>query len=150
MSDKLDSRVFNIDRYDALVAETFDKIVSLGKLKGAEYAGDSDRLANFRRGARNEGVDYRLIWKIYIGKHWDAIAQYVRDCVEGRQARVRLESLEGRVDDMIVYLLLFKAILQENENPPQERKTFDQQYRTGPEGQKQVYSLSNDSWENVK
>lgn len=99
-------------RYNVLVDRTIDIIRELSTLKGGEYAGDDDRLANFRRNAADLGVPMEVIWRVYAAKHWDAIGQYVRDLTTGKE-RVRLEKLSGRVDDLIVYLLLFKAMLDE-------------------------------------
>lgn len=106
------SKVFPHKRYDEIVNQTMLEITKLGKLKGGEYAGDDDRLANFRRNAANLGVNMETVWAVYAGKHWDAIMQYVKDRQAGK-TRERLESLEGRVDDLIVYALLFKAMLDE-------------------------------------
>lgn len=103
---------FGNERWDALIHATFSNIVDLAKAKGGEYAGDADRLANFRRNALALGVSQELVWAVYAGKHWDAIQQYIKDLQAGR-TRVRAEPLEGRVDDLITYLLLFKAILTE-------------------------------------
>ena len=105
-------KIFSISRYDQIVKETVDKIVELGVKKGGEYAGDVDRLANFRRNGDAAGVPMELIWRIYVSKHWDAIMQYERDLRTGK-TRPRMEGLDGRVDDIIVYLLLFKAMLLE-------------------------------------
>lgn len=109
MTDKL---TFSIAEYNEMVDETFAEIKKLGELKGGEYAGDVDRLANFRRNAEAAGTTMELIWRIYVAKHWDAIMQYEADLRSGK-TRVRLESLEGRVDDIIVYMLLFKAMIRE-------------------------------------
>lgn len=103
---------YSHERYDNLVAETFKKIVELGKLKGAEYAGDDDRLLNFRRNGEKFGLPMEVVWAVYVNKHLDAIMQYVSDMQDGR-SRKRLETLSGRVDDVIVYMLLFKAMLDE-------------------------------------
>lgn len=108
-----DSRIFPHDKYSQLMENTFQQLRDLSILKGGEYSGDTDRLANFRRNAAALGLDYRQIWAVYSAKHWDAIIQYVKDLAEGKQRR-RLEGLEGRCDDLIVYLLLFKAMLQES------------------------------------
>jgi hypothetical protein len=86
----------------------------LGTLKGGEYAGDLDRLANFRRNARDMGLPMETVWRVYIAKHWDAICQYILDIQNGK-TRSRLEPLEGRCDDMIVYLILFKCMLIERQ-----------------------------------
>lgn len=111
-----DFRKFSHTAWDAIVAESYDTIKSLSLHKGGEYAGDEDRLANFRRNAADCGTNMELVWRVYAGKHWDAISQYIQDLQKGKE-RHRLESLPGRADDLIVYLLLFKAILQERENP---------------------------------
>ena len=98
--------------YDHLLADTVDQIVSLSKHKGSEYAGDMDRLANFRRNGVDLDLPMEVIWRVYCAKHWDAVGQYIHDLQSGK-ARTRLEPIAGRVDDMIVYLILFKAMLVE-------------------------------------
>lgn len=98
--------------YDALVEATVINLRRLGKLKGGEYAGDDDRLANFRRNGEALGLPMEAIWHTYTAKHWDAVTQYVRDMVAGK-TRERLEPLSGRLDDIIVYCVLFKAMLEE-------------------------------------
>lgn len=111
-----DERIFDHGRYEELFKQTVVQMSELGNLKGGEYAGDVDRLANFRRNAEALGLDYRQIWAVYAGKHWDAIVQSVKDISTGTE-RARMESLAGRCDDLMVYLLLFKAMLQEQEGP---------------------------------
>ena len=54
------------------------------------------------------------IWAIYAAKHWDAIMQYCSDFNVGID-RPRMEPLSSRCDDLIVYLILFKAMLIERE-----------------------------------
>jgi hypothetical protein len=100
--------------YDKIVAETWDTINELGKKKGGEYAGDHDRLENFKRNGARLNLPKEIIWAVYAGKHWDAITQYCADVHAGKN-RSRMESLKGRCDDLIVYLILFKAMLQEQE-----------------------------------
>jgi len=131
---------FSHDRYNVLVKATFDKVTELSKLKGGEYSGDDDRLLNFRRLGVELGLPKETIWKVYVTKHWDAVSQYIKDLNTGK-TRPRLESLESRCDDLIVYLILFKAMLIEAQEPkpmngasPQERTTHQQQ------GQWQEYS----------
>lgn len=111
---KRDDRVFTHATYEKLVQQTIDNLVLLGQLKGGEYAGDGDRLANFRRNAEKNDVPYTTVWNIYASKHWDAIQQYILDVKQGK-TRQRLETLSGRCDDIIVYMILFKAILIEGD-----------------------------------
>lgn len=107
-----EAKVFSHAKWDRLIDDAFTEIRRLGELKGGEYSGDVDRLLNFRRNGTNLGLPMETVWAVYAGKHWDAVMQFIRDEREGKQ-RVRLEGIEGRVDDLLVYLLLFKAMLEE-------------------------------------
>lgn len=98
-----------------VMTRTFAESLRLYKLKGGEYAADNDALANFRRHAERIGVDLELIWYVYASKHWDAVTTYVQDLVHNR-TRERIESLEGRIDDIITYCVLLKCILEETNN----------------------------------
>lgn len=107
---------YSHERFALLVEQTVATIHKLSALKGGEYAGDDDRLANFRRNAAALGLPMETIWAIYCAKHWDAVMQYVKDLNSGKD-RVRLEPISGRLDDIIVYCILFKAMIDErNDN----------------------------------
>ena len=108
------SKQFKDADYNTLVDNTIKKIRELGILKGGEYAGDDDRLANFRRNGFDQDLPMETIWRVYAAKHWDAIGQYIKDVRNGTQ-RKRAEPIGGRVDDLIVYLLLFKAMVVEHD-----------------------------------
>jgi hypothetical protein len=105
-------RYFSHPEWEKLLANTIEDIRALATVKGGEYAGDSDRLANFREGARKLGLNMETIWAVYADKHWTSIFQYIQDLQIGKQ-RPRAEPMAGRADDMIVYLILFKAMLKE-------------------------------------
>lgn len=111
----VEQKKFSHERYQEIVNQTVEQINELSEKKGGEYAGDVDRLANFRRNANNLDLTMEDIWSVYAGKHWDAIQQYVKDVRSGKK-RERLESISGRADDMIVYLILFKAMVEERGN----------------------------------
>lgn len=106
---------FSHSDWEKLLNDTITKISILSKLKGGEYAGDVDRLANFRRNAAVLGLSMEQVWAVYAAKHWDAVMQYVKDRSTGVN-RDRLEPLEGRLDDLIVYCILMKAIVWEHQN----------------------------------
>jgi hypothetical protein len=103
---------YSQDRFDNLISTTLDALEKLIVQKGGEYSGDFDRLANFRRNAMDCGLLQEQIWRVYAAKHWDAIGQYIRD-LGTNTTRPRSEPISGRVDDLLVYLLLFKAMLDE-------------------------------------
>lgn len=106
---------YSHERYNKLVEDTFTEIKNLSALKGGEYAGDGDRLANFRRNGADQGLPMETIWRVYAAKHWDAIGQYCKDRLTGKD-RERLETIQGRADDLITYLILFKAMVDEHES----------------------------------
>lgn len=108
-----------------LIEETIKNIKYLETTKGGEYAGDDDRLANFRRNAESVGVSMEVIWRVYAGKHWDSISQYIKDIQSGKD-RPRSESMLGRFDDLIVYAILGKAIYIERERN-KSRDVFNQE-----------------------
>lgn len=101
-------------RWEALLARSIEQIRKLADQKGGEYAGDNDRLANFRRNGLRMDLPMEVIWGVYANKHWDAITQYIQDLKNGK-VRARMEPLAGRADDLIVYALLFKAMLEERD-----------------------------------
>lgn len=108
------NKIFSQEQWSVLLSSSTERIKSLAALKGGEYAGDLDRLANFRRNGESLGLPMETIWVVYAGKHWDALQQYVKDLQSGRE-RERVEPIDGRVDDLLVYLLLFKAMLLERQ-----------------------------------
>ena len=125
------SKQFKHAEYDALVDDTIKKIKELGVLKGGEYAGDDDRLANFRRNGFDQDLPMETIWRVYAAKHWDALGQYIKD-IRNNVARKRMESISGRVDDLIVYLLLFKAMIVERDRSFLKEKTAFDAYVPAP------------------
>jgi hypothetical protein len=104
--------MFSHERYNQIIEQTVQQIHMLGTVKGGEYAGDVDRLANFRRNGERLALPMESIWAVYAAKHWDAIQQFVQDLNTGKD-RPRAEPIDGRVDDLIVYLILFKCMLNE-------------------------------------
>ena len=111
-------RIFPHSTYNQIIESTVLEIRKLGDLKGGEYAGDKDRLANFRRNGNALGLRMETVWAVYAAKHWDALMQFIQDAEKGKD-RVRLEPIEGRVDDLLVYLILFKCMLAERSSAPE-------------------------------
>jgi len=69
--------------FDELVQANIRATADLLIAKGAEYAGDGDRLANFKRNAEKQGTTPLQIWKQYYGKHVDAVDTYFQRVNEG-------------------------------------------------------------------
>lgn len=102
----------NQSEFEALVESTFSACKNLLVVKGGEYAGRIDRLANFKRGANLTRCTSLQVALIYLSKHYDAVATYIEDSAEGK-GRARSEPIEGRLDDLINYCLLMKALIIE-------------------------------------
>lgn len=102
------------EEFERLVQATFAEMHQLLVVKGGEYAGSEDRLANFKRGAQLTGCTPLQVLLVYLSKHYDAFATYVRDDA-AKINRPRSESIKGRLDDMMNYCLLAKAAIVENE-----------------------------------
>lgn len=112
----MDEIKYTQEQWERLLEASIVEIRRLATLKGGEYAGDVDRLANFRRNAAKLELLPEQVWAVYAGKHWDAVQQYCLDLGKGRE-RPRAESIAGRLDDLIVYALLMKAMVEEREAP---------------------------------
>ena len=108
----MSNKTFTQGELNVIIEDTISAIKLLDKTKGGEYASQQDRLQNFRDNAASLDIDMQLVWRIFAGKHWDAITNFVKDTIS-KTERPRSEPIEGRVDDLIVYLILFKAILKD-------------------------------------
>lgn len=86
------------------------RVLRLLAVKEGEYSG-GERLGNFRRLSRALGLPMATVWAVYYAKHHDAILGYISDAQHGRD-RPRSESIQGRIDDAIAYLLLLHEILE--------------------------------------
>lgn len=97
-------------QFDKLVNETVETCKEIMVSKGGEYAHGEDRLDNFKRNAAEMGLTPEDVWMVYFRKHLDAITTYVKDVRVGT-VRPRSESIMGRYDDAINYLMLGKALI---------------------------------------
>ena len=85
---------------------TFDRLVDAArirqdgilKVKGHDYSGEVDRVANFKRVGGNLGITPATALAVYMHKHWDSIMTFVRE------GKVQSEPIVGRLDDMHNYL----------------------------------------------
>lgn len=79
--------------------------------KGAEYTGGSpDRLTNFRTAGAEIGIPMEKVLYTFVNKHWRAIQSYIKTgSVKSN------ESIQSRIMDVIVYMLLFSKMVKELE-----------------------------------
>lgn len=78
--------------------------------KGHDYrqGNDSDLIHNFRKVAEQVDEPMMKVWFTYFYKHYAALTTYIKN---GGQSES--EPIEGRISDMIVYLLLFREIVRQ-------------------------------------
>lgn len=117
----------NQQDFELVVKATMESIHKLLAVKGGEYAGSADRLANFKRGASRVGLTPKQVLWIYAAKHIDSIETYVRNDASGKDY-VLSEPIEGRLDDLINYCLLLKALVAEERMPVNSMEDYKQEY----------------------
>lgn len=107
--------------FDRIVQETVRDTAQLLITKGAEYADGIDRLANFKRGSQLTGTTSFQVALIYMSKHYDSICTFIRKDAENK-TQVLSEPIDGRLDDLINYCILLKALIREQQDikAPQE------------------------------
>jgi len=98
--------------FEALCKEIQRDTVDILVLKGREYAGSADRLANFRRNAALTGVEPLTILHVYMAKHWDSFSTFVRDNQKGEEGELS-EPIRGRLYDLINYAVLAIALIED-------------------------------------
>lgn len=122
----------NQHEFEGVIRQTMDSIQKLLAVKGGEYAGSHDRLANFKRGRDRTGAHvYQVLW-IYLSKHLDSVETFIKKTVRG-EPQALSEPIEGRLDDIINYCLLMKALIKEiqDANPVAEPVGNTDKYRSG-------------------
>ena len=110
-----------------LLDATYQSLVNLTASKGEEYSRDTDQLANFKRQAEELNATPEKILMVYLNKHLDSIKSFVKT------GKVHSEPIEGRIDDAILYLILLKGIVQDDQNrfcPPTGRTLSGQIHPT--------------------
>jgi hypothetical protein len=111
---QMQDEIYTQEEFEGQLKTVINNIQVLAKSKGAEYAHGGDRLDNFRRQATELGLPMEIIWRVYAGKHWDALTTYIND-LKTATSRKRSEPITGRIDDLIVYLILFRCMYDERE-----------------------------------
>lgn len=100
----------NSMRLNELIRMAEARKLALRMNKGQEYTrGDADVLANFKRVGSSMALDPLKVWWIYFHKHVDALANFVRTGTEASD-----EGIEGRIDDLQVYLDLGRGLVEEH------------------------------------
>lgn len=103
-------------QFQEIRQDFYEERTKILNLKGLEYADDRDRLGNFRRGFERAGVLPETVCFIYMQKHFDAIATYVRSWQAGHLSGHRpkmQESIRGRLMDLANYVEFLDALIKD-------------------------------------
>jgi hypothetical protein len=114
--------------FDKYQQQLIDQVVHMKATKGREYANSGSRFANFDRLAESLGLSNIQVGWVYATKHLDAIAQYCRT-----QETHSVESIEGRIVDAILYLMLIGGMIHEKTGNVQARVASDERLKFGME-----------------
>jgi predicted AAA+ superfamily ATPase len=96
----------------SLIEAIFNKVKSIHTEGQKEYAmNENNVFANFQRIANQTNIDQKMVLWIYLMKHIDGIASYIKGHKSQR------ENVRGRLTDAIVYLcILWGMIAKEDSN----------------------------------
>lgn len=88
--------------------EVFDELRELRKAGQLEYAGgEATAFGNFERLAVELDMTREAVLWVYAKKHADGIASWIRGHKSQR------EGVEGRINDLLVYLLLLRCMVED-------------------------------------
>lgn len=90
----------------------YAKITEIQRVKGNDYAGNDDALANFKKQADDWGLTPEQVWGVFAGKHWSAIKTFIKE------GDVQSEPIEGRIHDVILYCFLLLGLNAEKGEKP--------------------------------
>jgi hypothetical protein len=102
---------------DDFFARQFTDCIDMIRKKNADYSqGEQkgDRIAAFRRIAKDVNITMEQAWAVFCQKHWGAVMKYVKE------GTVESEAIEGRIHDVINYMVLLAAIIDDRKKSADE------------------------------
>ena len=94
----------------SLIRGIFNKVESIHTEGQKEYAmNENNVFANFQRITNQTNIDQKMVLWIYLMKHIDGIATYIKGHKSQR------ENVRGRLTDAIVYLCILWGMIAEEE-----------------------------------
>lgn len=100
--------------FDKYTEEILAKVRKMRDSKGREYTvsgtdEDADRFANFIRSAEKIKINRLKAWFILFDKHYHSLVSYINEEREFSE-----EGIEGRIVDMVTYLILAGGMIKED------------------------------------
>lgn len=100
------------DVFNEVVSVRLVKCRNVLCAKAAEYVTDEDRLSNFKQAAGLQSVSPEQALFGMVAKHMVALGDFCQRVTAGRE--VPYEMWDEKIGDIINYMLLLDAIVQEN------------------------------------
>ena len=100
-----------LEDYNKLIQDFRDRADAMANMKRIEYTesrGDEDVLENFKATGKDLNLDPLQVLGIFMKKHWSSIINYIKT---GKVYSD--EKIEGRIMDLIQYLELTYACIEE-------------------------------------
>lgn len=101
-----------IQQRQDLAKAIFERCLKTLESKGADYSGQEDSLANFKRNADRLGMTKYQVWAVYAAKHIDSVFNSIKR--DPDQPQVESEPLSERIVDIINYMMILHALLEED------------------------------------
>lgn len=95
---------------DEFFARKFADCIDLIRKKNSDYTqghGAHDRIAHFRAAAQDLDLPMLKIWQVFVRKHWATIQKFANG------GKLESEPIDGRIDDVINYMVLLAAIIED-------------------------------------
>ena len=97
--------------FDILANHIWESIMTTRNQGQSEYARDeTDVLANFKRIGEWKNETQESVLMTYMLKHIDGMISYINGHISQR------ENIRGRITDVMVYCMLFWAMIMEKES----------------------------------
>lgn len=88
----------------------FEECRGLRSAGQKEYArADDNSFSNFEEDARASAISREAVLAIFANKHWRGIRSFIGG------HRSQREDVRGRINDMVVYLVLLRAMLDQDQ-----------------------------------
>lgn len=108
------------ERKNEIFKELFDSCLELQYSKAKDYASNSDALSNFKsQDAEALGLTPFQKWGVYFGKQAMSILGAIGK--NPNYPSTTSEPIEERINDAIIYLVLFKCLLEDINYIPENR-----------------------------
>ena len=100
------------EQFDEVVKQTVEQITKLLRTKGEEYSKGDDLLSHFKDVGKALGLSPLQVAMVFASKHYVTLEKYVFHSAAGFN-QIFSEPIEGRLDDLINYCILMKALIVE-------------------------------------